>query len=105
MKKLRKILCALLVACLVTSFSSAAVVDYGAENNSNQKEYSQTFSDIPLTHWAFHYIAELVERKAISGYPDGKFYPDNIVTRQEFAKIMVVAAGLTPTPAKTASYR
>lgn len=104
MKKLRGILCALLIISFVTSFVSAAVVEYGAENNPNQKEYSQTFSDIPLTHWAFQYIAELVERKAISGYPDGKFYPDNTVTRQEFAKIMVVAAGLTPTPVKTASY-
>lgn len=104
MKRLRSILCVLLITSLVTSFVSAAVVEYGAENNPNQKEYSQTFSDIPLTHWAFQYIAELVERKAISGYPDGKFYPDNTVTRQEFAKIMVVAAGLTPTPVKTASY-
>lgn len=104
MKRLRSILCALLITSLVTSAVSAAVVEYGAENNPNQKEYTQTFSDIPLTHWAFQYIAELVERKAISGYPDGKFYPDNTVTRQEFAKIMVVAAGLTPAPVKTASY-
>lgn len=104
MKKLRSVLCTLLVACFITSLVSAAAVDYGAENNPNQKEYSQIFSDVPLNHWAFRYIADLVDRKAINGFPDGKFYPDNTVTRQEFAKIMVIAAGLTPTAVKTATY-
>lgn len=104
MKKFRIILCAFLVAALAVPLISAAAVDYGAENSPNEKAYSQTFSDVPTNHWAFKFIAELVERKAIDGYPDGKFYPDSIVTRQEFAKIMVVAAGLTPKPMQTSSY-
>ena len=82
----------------------AAAVEYGAELDPNEKTYTQTFSDVPETHWAFEYIEEMVERGAISGYPDGKFYPSKIVTREEFAKIMVVAAGLTATPAKASSY-
>lgn len=63
-----------------------------------------TFSDVSASHWAFSSIEELVERKAINGYPDGKFYPDKTVSREEFAKIMVVAAGLTAAPAANSSY-
>jgi hypothetical protein len=37
----------------------------------------------------------LSARKVISGYPDGKYRPEKIVTRAEFAKIMTLAAGLT----------
>lgn len=79
-------------------------VEYGAEVNPEEKVYQQTFTDVPTTHWAFRFIAELVERGAISGYPDGKFYPDKTVTREEFAKIMVAAAGLTAVPAQASSY-
>lgn len=104
MKRFRTILCAFLIATLAIPLIAASAVNYGTENNPNEKVYSQTFSDVPTNHWAFKFIAELVERKAINGYPDGKFYPDNIVTRQEFAKIMVVAAGLTPNPVQTSSY-
>lgn len=100
----RKILAMLLTLALSLSLCTAYAVNYGDELNPDEKTYTQTFTDVPTKHWAFQYIAELVERGAINGYPDGKFYPDNIVTRQEFAKIMVAAAGLTATPAKQSSY-
>lgn len=64
----------------------------------------QHFSDVPSTHWAYDCIEELVSCGAISGYPDGKFYPEKTVTREEFAKIMVMAAGLVPLPAGESSY-
>lgn len=100
----RKILAMLLTLALSLSLCTAYAVNYGDELNPDGKTYTQTFTDVSTKHWAFQYIAELVERGAINGYPDGKFYPDNIVTRQEFAKIMVAAAGLTATPAKQSSY-
>ena len=73
----------------------AAVVNYGDElTNMPNKNYTQKFSDVPASYWAFNYIAEMAERNVLSGYPDGKFYPNNNVTRAEFAKIMTAAAGL-----------
>ena len=63
-----------------------------------------TFTDVPPDHWAFDSIEALAGRKAINGYPDGNFYPERTVSREEFAKIMVVAAGLTPIPAATSTY-
>ena len=93
MKKLLSLLCA-----SALSFSLVFPV------SASEKQYLQTFSDVPTSHWAFRFIAELVERGAISGYPDGKFYPDKTVTREEFSKIMVTAARLATPPAHVSSF-
>lgn len=50
------------------------------------------FSDVPQSHWAYKAITEMAERGIIKGYNDGKFRPNNEVTRAEFAKIMIAAA-------------
>ena len=92
----KKVLPLLLVLVLtLTTLGGALAVSRGA---------GPAFADVPSDHWAFYYIEELVARKAINGYPDGNFYPEETVTREAFAKIMVVAAGLTPMPARTATY-
>ena len=64
----------------------------------------QRFADVPGSHWAYGAIQGLVERKAINGYPDENFYPERTVSREEFAKIMVAAAGITPKPVERATY-
>lgn len=76
--------------------ASAALPEYGEEwQNAPDKTPSVSFTDLPTTHWAYNYIAEMVNRKVISGYPDGKFRPNNTITRAEFAKIMITASGIT----------
>lgn len=57
-------------------------------------DYPQKFWDVPKDHWAFGYIAELVNKGVLAGDEDGSFRPDAAVTRAEWAKIMVLAAGL-----------
>lgn len=52
------------------------------------------FSDLPVTHWAFEPIMNLVEAKVLGGYPDGTFQPDKTVTRAEFAKFLVCGLDL-----------
>ena len=54
----------------------------------------QRFWDVPADHWAFEYIADLAERKVINGYDDGSFQPNRTVSRAEWAKMMVDAAGV-----------
>lgn len=54
----------------------------------------QRFWDVPADHWAFEYIADLAERKVINGYDDGSFKPSKTVSRAEWAKMMVDAAGV-----------
>lgn len=104
MKKLLSLLCAVALLLGLGASALAAVVDYGAELNPNEKTYNQTFRDVPEDHWCFKMIEDLVERGAINGFPDGNFYPNNIVTRQEFAKIMVVAAKEPVYPATNVSF-
>lgn len=83
----------------------AEVVYYGDElTNMPSKTYEQKFNDVTKFHWAFDYISEMSDRKVLSGYPDGNFYPEKNVTRAEFAKIMTCAAGLTITKPTHSSY-
>jgi peptidoglycan hydrolase-like protein with peptidoglycan-binding domain len=48
------------------------------------------FSDIG-THWAKACILKLAELNIVSGFPDGSFRPDAVLTRAEFAALMFVA--------------
>ncbi|WP_310551798.1 S-layer homology domain-containing protein [Paenibacillus glufosinatiresistens] len=89
------------IAAFILSFSSIATTvfadlpSYGEEwQNAEATQQSVNFSDLPHTNWAYQYIAEMVNRKVISGYPDGKFRPNNTITRAEFAKIMISASGI-----------
>lgn len=105
MKRLVAMVMALVFSISLTSTAWAAPVDYGAElNNQPEREYQEVFSDVPKNHWAFSYIAEMVDKGVVSGYPDGLFRPGNLVKRGEFAKIMVNASGLKPTAALHTSF-
>ena len=63
-------------------------------NTAFAKDYTQKFWDVEKTHWAFENIAELTDRGVINGYNDGSFKPDGTISRAEWAKIMVGAAGI-----------
>jgi len=78
---------------------------YGSDiDPDSDRTGDSLFTDVPSQFWAFAAIKDLNDRKVISGYPDGKFRPERIVTRAEFAKIMVLAAGLTPTKVDATSF-
>lgn len=47
-------------------------------------------------NWAFNAIMALYNQAIVVGYPDRTFRPDRSITRAEFAKIALLAAGLTP---------
>lgn len=57
----------------------------------------QKFWDVPKDYWAFDYISDLARRGVIKGYDDGSFKPDITVSRAEWAKMMVDAAGIVAT--------
>lgn len=86
---MKKIISLLLTIAMVISVSTAVLAA-----DVPQQDYPQRFWDVPKDHWAFNYIAELVNKGVLAGYEDGSFRPDTTVTRAEWAKIMVLAAGL-----------
>ncbi|RAW14995.1 S-layer homology domain-containing protein [Paenibacillus taichungensis] len=53
----------------------------------------QKFKDI-TGHWAESSILQAIQRGYVDGFPDGKFLPNNVVTRAEFVKMTVSALDL-----------
>lgn len=53
------------------------------------------FTDLGTAEWARESIMNLAKRGVISGRSDSVFDPDGLVTREEYAKILVLAFGLT----------
>lgn len=55
---------------------------------------SENFADLPQNHWAYENIMKLKELGIIDGIGDNKFNPSGIVTREQFLKMLVEAAGI-----------
>ncbi len=52
-----------------------------------------SFSDVPVQHLYRTAIEDLGSRGIVAGYADGTFRPDALVTRQQFAKMVVSTLG------------
>lgn len=61
--------------------------------NTAQPEQNGSFNDLPSTHWAYEVIEGLKAKGIVSGDEKGNFNPENSITREEFAKILVCAFG------------
>ncbi len=57
----------------------------------------QQFSDVPASSPYYAPIAALTTRGVVSGFPDQTFRPNNGVTRQQFAKMIVKTLGFAVT--------
>ncbi|HHV97504.1 MAG TPA: hypothetical protein GXX37_13745 [Clostridiaceae bacterium] len=64
------------------------------------KNISIKFKDIQESFWARQYIESMASKGIISGKPGGIYDPNSLVTRAEFAKMIVMAAGLVEEDAK-----
>ncbi len=51
------------------------------------------FPDVSVGHYYYAQIVDLATRGVVGGFTDGTFRPDARVTRQQFAKMIVLAAG------------
>lgn len=58
------------------------------------------FSDLDVNHWAYKAVTDMVNKGIIQGFPDGTFRPNDPVTREQFAKLLVLAMEI---PLKTPS--
>ncbi len=55
---------------------------------------SAPFEDVPPNYWAIKAIKYMVSKNIVSGYPDGTFKPEKIVTRAEYAKMLALSLNL-----------
>ena len=58
------------------------------------------FPDVPVNHWAYEYVTRLKQAGILTGYPDGNFAGDRMMTRYEFAAIVyrAIMAGAAANP-------
>ena len=80
---MKRVLCLVLAVVLV----AAVLAPVAAVNAAG-------FKDVPASLWASDEINALAAKKVIAGYADGTFRPQANVSREEFAKMIVIAKGL-----------
>lgn len=60
--------------------------------------YSNSYTDVPATHWAYHPIMTMTDGGLLAGYGNGKFGPDDTLTKEQVHIIYTRALGQTPSP-------
>jgi hypothetical protein len=83
---MKKIVSLLMLLVLITSLWSSAFATVEEVN----------FSDLSSDHWAYPYVAYMVENGIVSGYPDGTFKPNDPFSRAAFATLLYKTFELAP---------
>lgn len=60
--------------------------------------YSNSYTDVPATHWAYHPIMTMTDGGLLAGYGNGKFGPDDTLTKEQVHIIYTRTLGQTPSP-------
>lgn len=63
-----------------------------------------TFEDVPEGHWARPFVTALAQQRIVAGFEDGRFLPDEPVTRAQFASLITAAFGDRPDAAPSKSF-
>ena len=79
----------------VVTRAEMAVIIVRALGLADYATGTSSFSDM-AGHWSNPYVAYATSLGIIDGYPDGTFRPDNTVSYDEAAKMLVAALGYTP---------
>ncbi len=58
---------------------------------------TNSFSDVSKSHWAYDYIEFAYDSSIMSGDPNGKFRPDDAITREEWTKVVLNTLGINTT--------
>lgn len=74
----------------VGAITSTPVADNGNTNTQPVKP-SSVFTDLAGSEWAENAITALYKKGIVSGSGDGRFYPGNNITREEFVKLVIEA--------------
>lgn len=59
-----------------------------SEDEQDPNIESPSFSDVPITHWAYEYVSELSSRGIVDGVGGDMFNPNGQVTRAQFVKML-----------------
>jgi len=71
-----------------TSFSGGASIGPVTVTTTPQKEDNESlFTDLNPDHWSYKAVKKMSDIGIISGYEDGSFRPDKLISRAEFTKL------------------
>ena len=76
----------------IVSLLMAMVLICGFVAVPAQAAGTKTYSDVPSNYWASYYISRSTELGIMFGFSDGRFYPDNALTKAELAQILYSAS-------------
>ena len=62
-----------------------------------QPEEKELYTDVPKEHWSYEAVSYMTKAGIINGFGDSSFRPEQLVTREEFAKMVCVALKLNRT--------
>ena len=86
-----------------TSSSVNGIADWGEVDNvyvpgTPSASYSNSYTDVPETFWAYHPIMTLTEGGLLAGYGNGKFGLNDTLTKEQVSIIYTRMIGNTPYP-------
>lgn len=70
---------------------------YGKDSEAKVFLYTPKFLDVYSSDWFASYVGYANKNGWVSGYPGGTFLPNNPITRQEWAKMLMAALGYSYT--------
>lgn len=80
--------------------SGAVTNDLLPSENTNEV-ITETFHDLNTVSWAKEAICYLADKNVLNGRENGLFYPDDLVTREEFVKMITLALHILDDSAET----
>lgn len=86
-----------------TSSSVNGIADWGKVEHvyvpgTPSASYSNSYTDVPETFWAYHPIMTLTKGGLLAGYGNGKFGPNDTLTKEQVHIIYTRMLGQTPYP-------
>lgn len=89
---------------LATTIATSAIAVV-APDYTKASENEEIFTDVKTASDYYEYVNELYERGFVSGYKDGSFKPEGILTRAEASKILALNLGLDVTKSFNISFK
>ena len=80
--------------------SGVVTNDLLPSENTNEV-ITETFCDLNTVSWAKEAICYLADKNVLNGRENGLFYPDDLVTREEFVKMITLALHILDDSAET----
>ena len=80
---------------------SGAVTNDSLPSENTNEVITETFHDLNTVSWAKEAICYLADKNVLNGRENGLFYPDDLVTREEFVKMITLALHILDDSAET----